>query len=394
MSTTAEGHDVAQRKTAPTDDFYPTSAMWAGVDRLLTDYAELQAIDDVVIAYSPDSRDSAAFVGFACETYGVKVSYVPMRPLQDSGFRARLAEAAPRTASATGKCVLLTFEKDTMSHHGDIRAHFSDRDSDRYRVIRAINAGADLFETGLALGPGELSAFNATLLERLMVASALTIRTQAGTDLRVHLDNRRYQYISNRGVAQPRQFVIIPAGEVATFPASIHGTLVADFAVNVNTIYNDDVRLEASPITTRIVSGQLADFDCPNPDMDRFLRHWFGRRNAKRVGELGFGTNKAVERAVFENSHLNERVPGVHIGFGQHNQTNALAGYECDIHIDLCAKGGLIWFDDDPEPLDLDTIAPSSQAHPAMARDEDVFSEEIQAQDCCGLLSQSRTCGI
>lgn len=392
MSTTAQSH-IAQKQPQHFDRMYPTQAMHDGVDRLLTEYAELDANDEVVIAYSPDSRDSAAFVGLACEAYDVRVGYVPMQPLRDPGFRARLAQVAPKRAGTTGKCVLLTFEKDTMSHHGDIRAHFSERDSDRYRVIRAINAGVDLFETGLALGPNELSALNATLLERLMAASTLRIRTEAGTDLRVSLDNQRFQYISNRGTAQPRQFVIIPAGEVATFPASIDGSLVADFAVNVNTIYDDDVRLDTCPITTRIADGQLVGFDCPNPAMDRFLRRNFDRSNATRVGELGFGTNKAVREAVCENSHLNERVPGTHIGFGQHNQTNASAGYECDIHIDLCAKGGLIWFDDDPQPLDLEAIAPSPRLHPAMARDEDVFSEEIQSQDCCGLLSQSPSCG-
>lgn len=366
----------------------------AGVQTLLTEYADLQSDDEVVIAYSPDSRESAALVGLACEARGVPASYVPLRPLKDAGFRARLAGAAPEEASPGGKCVLFTFERDTMSHHGDIRAHFASWDPHRYRVIRAINAGPALFATGLAIGPAELSALNTTLLERLNAASRLVIRTPAGTDLRVRLDNDKFRFISNRGVAQPRQFVILPAGEVATYPAEINGTLVADFAVNVNMFFEGDVRLEKTPVTARIVSGVLEDFEVEDSEIGRFLHRSFARSNARRVGELGFGTNRAVKTAVFENSHLNERVPGVHLGFGQHNQTNATTGYECDIHVDLCAKGALIWFDDDPVPLDLEKLTPSIRPHPGMARDEDVFSEEIQVEDCCGLTSGSLSCEV
>ncbi|WP_294123365.1 aminopeptidase [Sphingomonas sp.] len=368
---------------------FPKEEVWLGIDRLLSDYADVQVDDSIVIAYSPDSRGPAAWVGLACEQRHLPVTFVPLRPLRDSGFRARLAAAAPLIPDRRGKVILLTFERDTMSHHGDIRAHFASFAADSYRVIRAINAGSDLFATGLALSPEELSALNATLLARLRTSSRLQIRTDAGTDLRVSLKNQKFHYVSNRGFAQPRQFVIIPAGEVATFPDEISGTLVADFALNVNTRYDGDVRLRECPVTVQIRDGRLQSFSCENAGMSSFLDDCLKRDNARRVGELGFGTNKAVRTAVSENSHLNERVPGIHLGFGQHNQTNDAAGYACDIHIDLCAKGGRIWFDDSADPLDLEQVKPASHAHPDVARDEDVFSEEIQVEDCCGLLPRS-----
>lgn len=366
----------------------PDDRAWEGIQRLLDDYAEIEPGDRVVLAYSADSRTSAAWVGLALEQRGIEAAFVPMRPLKDDGFRARLAAAAPLLPDRPGKAVVLTFERDTMSHHGEIRAHFADFDPDAYRVIRAINAGHALFAVGLALGPQTLSALNTTLLSRLRAASRLRIRTEAGTDLQVTLDSARFQFISNRGVAQPRQFVILPAGEVATYPAAISGTLVADFALNVNMLYEHDVRLHAHPVTVEIRDGMLESFTCEDPTMRAFLDRSFARENSRRVGELGFGSNAAVTEAVPENSHLNERVPGVHLGFGQHNQTNDATGYACDIHVDLCAKGGSIWFDDDPEPLDLERVEPSLDPHPEFARDEDVFSEEIQVEDCCGLLAK------
>jgi hypothetical protein len=373
----------------PVHDHALDDRVWAGVQKFLTEYANIEQDDVVIIAYSPDSRDAAAWVGLACEERGLSPTFVPMRPLRDPRFGQRLARAVPNRNSVFGKCVLLTFERDTMSHHGAIRELFASYSANKYRVVRAINAGRDLFTTGVASSPRELSALNAFLLQRLQRAKQLLIRTAAGTELRVRLDNEKYRFVSNRGVAQPRQFVIVPAGEVATFPAHIEGTLVADFAMNINTLYEGDARLSAKPVTAIVHDGELERFSCCDPALYKFLEKSLSRPNARRVGELGFGTNKAVTTPVRENSHLNERVPGVHLGFGQHNQDNDAAGYACDIHIDLCAKGGMIWFDDSREPIDLDALVPSTSAHPEMARDEDVFSEEIQGEDCCGLLSLS-----
>ena len=99
------------------------------------------------------------------------------------------------------------------------------------------------------------------------------------------------------------------------------------------------------------------------------------------------------------NSHINERRPGVHIGFGQHNQDPGVVNYQCDLHLDLIAKGGTIWADENADSLDLEQFTPSANPHPLTPRDEDVFSpdSEIAAGgDCCGILQDDglRLCEI
>ena len=165
--------------------------------------------------------------------------------------------------------------------------------------------------------------------------------------------------------------------------------MVADFAINVNTYIPSDVRLDKTPVTVEIRNGRLTSFRCDNEEISKFLEKSFKRQNAINVGELGFGTNRAIG-AVPQNSHLNERVPGIHIGFGQHNQSDNAAGYFCDIHIDLCAKGGLVWFDEGKDPLDLEHVPPSRNPHPILVRNDDIRSEDVfsddMEEDCCGLL--------
>lgn len=360
--------------------------VWAGVQALLDDYVGIESSDDVVIVYTPDSRKPAVWVALALQERGFSPAFVPMLPLRDPGFCERLSRVVPAHRDGRGRCVCLLFELHTMSHNKVVKAVFSNYHTDQYKVVRAINSGRNLFTTGLAVHPNELSRLNTTILDRLRLSTSLRIQTPAGTDLAVQLDHTRFRWLSNRGIGDPGKFIIIPAGEVATFPARIDGTLVADFAININTQCDIDVRLERNPVTAQLRDGALTEFHCDNSSVVEFLNRSFSRPNARRVGELGFGTHRAVKTAVPENSHLNERVPGVHIGFGQHNQTVAAAGYFCDVHIDLCAKAGSVKGDGFVEPMDLATLTPSERPHPLLVNSEDVFSDDAE-DDCCGILS-------
>lgn len=360
--------------------------VWMGIQSLLDDYAHIRSEDDVVIAYTPDSREPAAWVRLALEEREITPSIVSMIPRRDPDFFARLSAVIPLRRDRPGRCVCLIFELHTMSHNKAVKMALREYEPHQYEVIRAINSGPDLFTVGLATHPHELSALNTTILEEVRDASSVSITTESGSELAVTLDNKRFKWLSNRGVGQPGKFLIIPAGEVATFPASISGVFVADFAINVNMYYAGDVRLQDNPVTVRVEDGALKDFLCDDRQITEFLDKCFSRENATRVGELGLGTNRAVETAVPENSHLNERVPGVHLGFGQHNQSVEATGYACDVHVDLCARGGHLWFDGSSEFLDLTSIDGSPRPHPALLNSVDVFSDDAE-EDCCGLLS-------
>jgi len=363
----------------------PPPSVWEGIGRFLDTYVGVVADDAVAIAYTPDSRLQTAWVIAALSERGISPVRVPMRPLVDSTFLERLTQALPAPESVQGRLVMLTFERDTMSHNDDLKAALTLYDADQCKVFRAISTSDELFTTAFALAPEELSARNTAVLERLQKAQHLHIETMGGSNLDVELDNSRFRWISNRGVWRSGKFVVVPAGEVATFPASITGTLVADFAVNVNTFLDQDVRLEMAPAFARIDAGRVADISCDNEDLQHFFERCLERPNARRVGELGFGTNAAVTTAIPMNSHTNERRPGVHIGFGQHNQREEVAGYFCDVHLDLIARGGRVWVDGEPEVLDLEGLLPSANPHPPIFVDEDVYSPELIEGDCCGV---------
>jgi|ERR1700722_12015684 len=363
--------------------------IWIGVQSLLDNYIQVKQEDIVVLAYAPDSSESAAWVTAALQMREVDVRCLSMVPLRDPGFDQRFRSVLPGVAELARRLIVLTLERDTMSHDRAIRAALNDYDQNKCAVFRAISAGEGLFAHALRISPGELTGRNTALLERFMVAKSLRIETAGGTRLRVGIDSSQYRWISNRGIWRPGHFVILPAGEVATYPASIEGVFVADFAFNVNAITERDARLSDHPITVHIERGRAVRYDCEDKETMGFLTESFDKYCAYNVGELGFGTNMGVTVADALNSHVNERRPGIHLGFGQHNQ-GAGFSYECNIHLDLIAKDGIVWVDDATTPINLEDISPSCGAHPTNSRDEDVFSPElddIEIDDCCGVLT-------
>lgn len=348
-------------------------AVWQGVNALLDDYAMIGDDDVAIVSYTPDSRQAAAWVSVALEMRGIGVTVLPMAPLRDATFAARLAAALPSQAQLAGRLIVMTFELDTLSHMDEFRDALAGYDPTRYLVIRARSASPELFSQALRVGPVELSALNTAILERCMPADALRVTSASGTDLRIRLDAQRHGWISVRGRSHPGSFTILPAGEVATSPAVINGVLVADFALCVNLVTSFDVRLRDHPITVVIADGQATDYHCDDGDVARFLDQCFAAKGRLEVRELGFGTNAAVKAATRWNSHINERRVGVHLGFGRNSE---MAGEVAPIHLDLVASGGRIWVDSDPIALDLDHLIPSAGEHPLHVEDSDVASPE------------------
>lgn len=358
-------------------------AIWEGVQSLLDNYAKVQEDDCVVVLYTSDSSESATWVSAALELRGIPARRVWMAPLQDDGFCERLASALPALADLEGRLVVLGFERDTMSHTRALEVALAPYP--KSQVLRAISACPSLFSTALRILPEELSARNSALLERLMTARRLRIQTEGGTDLSVTLDPG-HPWISSCGIARPGDAVILPAGEVATSPASIAGVFVADFAFNVNAITSRDSRLHDHPVTVWIEDGRAVKHECADLVVSRLLQECFHAYGAYNVGELGFGTNTAVTDAIAMNSHINERRPGIHLGFGN-NQDPGGVDSQPAIHLDLIARGAKVWVDADAMPLDLEGIAPL--ALPRL-RDEDAFAlrtQELEIGNCCGILT-------
>lgn len=180
------------------------------------------------------------------------------------------------------------------------------------------------------------------------------------------------------GALRPGGFMILPPGEIATYPARVNGVLVADGAINCNVTTTLDMRLGDCPLRVEIIDSVARSARCDNPDLQQLVEDCFARTNGRRIGELGFGTNQGLRDFVRHNSHLNERQPSFQLGFGQHNQPLSVVNYEADIHLDLITNDAIVDLPRQAGSVRMSTlVAQDGVEHPRLIRDEDITG------DCC-----------
>lgn len=363
----------------------PTGEAWRGVNALIDNYASIGKDDKVIVVYTDEGKNVAAWVSAALEIRKIDASSIWMAPFQDTNFLERFLKIVPKPDAVSGNIVLLIFEVETLSHSADISRGLCKFDAENIKVFRIMSSIPELFSSAMLIDPIKLSAINATILNRCMRTDTLRVKCDGGTDVEIKLDNSKYHWISNRGVWRPGSSIILPAGEVATFPADVNGTLVADVAYNINTISDRDVRLNKHPVTVVVENSVAVSHFCDDQDTWQYIDECFKSTNGNIIGELGFGTNNAITVPIPENSQINERFPGIHFGFGQHNQGEKV-DYYSERHIDLIAKGGKIWTNDGIEPLDLANIVPSFEDHPLVQAEDAFAADEVLEGDCCGLI--------
>lgn len=344
----------------------------SGAENLVSNYIKPGPDDGVVIAYVPKARDKAAVLGMVLEGR-VRTAAFGFSPYHDPHFNTRLQAAIAEAAGA--HLHIITLEDDSLSHSSILERQYTSQRAP-VSIYRLISTDDHTFANAFNVRPESITARNSGLLHALMGDHSVAITSPNGTSLEFSLSSK-YEWLSVRGTTRPGAFVILPAGEVATYTPDITGTFVADLAMRVNVANRLDASLIDTPITMELEHSRIMNFQTARADLTEFIENCLLRDNTDRVGEIGFGTNYGVSEPSKVNSHTNERIPGLHLGFGTANQSEELVPYDAAIHLDLVGRGGTVNIDGQHE---LELARPSFElnlSHPALPRDQDVSG------DCC-----------
>jgi len=181
---------------------------------------------------------------------------------------------------------------------------------------------------------------------REIASSARTIRalTAAGTDVVAEL-NPRYQWLKTSGIISRDKWGNLPGGEVFTTPGEVNGTFVVDGVVGdyLCARFGD---LKREPLTIRVAGNRLVEATSPNRALqDEFWRYTHTDENSDRVGEFAIGTNIALDHVIGQILQ-DEKIPGVHMAFGNPYGEHTGAEWYSSTHIDVVGTGFDIWADD------------------------------------------------
>ena len=175
-------------------------------------------------------------------------------------------------------------------------------------------------------------------------ARTIRARTHAGTDIVADL-NKSYKWVKTSGIISTQKWGNLPGGEVFTTPGEVNGAFVIDGVVGdyLCAKYGD---LRDTPLTVHVKGNRITEAHSANRELeDEFWQYTHTDENSDRVGEFAIGTNIGC-RTVIGNILQDEKLPGIHMAFGNPYGAHTGAEWYSSTHIDVVGREFDIWADD------------------------------------------------
>jgi len=261
---------------------------------------------------------------------------------------------APRPMSAAPQAVLEALEAAdagilcVQPQEGELAARMAivaTVERRRIRYAHMVGVTPRIMREGLCADYQLVDRLSQQLCERLRRASRLSVKTRGGTDFIARFEPS-HAWVKTSGLINPRYWSNLPAGEVFTTPRSVDGTFVCDGTAGdyFNAKYGP---LDSTPLVLEVRGGRLVDAQCERADLrNDFWDYCHTGTNSDRVGELAFGTNYGL-REMIGVLLQDEKVPGVHIAFGDPYGRQTHADWAARTHVDVLTRGCNVWIDDE-----------------------------------------------
>ena len=213
----------------------------------------------------------------------------------------------------------------------------------RMRHAHMVNIDRRVMLEGMRADFEEVDRISTQVWQMASAAQEIHATTPAGTDVTGHF-SPRLKWLKTSGIISPHKWGNLPGGETFTAPQRVDGTFVIDGVVGdyLCEKYGD---LGASPLTSRIRDSRLVEVHSDNKELEAdFWRYCHTDENSDRAGEFAIGTNIAVQD-VIGNILQDEKIPGIHIAFGNPYGAHTGADWYSSTHIDVVGRRFDIWID-------------------------------------------------
>lgn len=213
----------------------------------------------------------------------------------------------------------------------------------KMRHAHMVNIEKRIMLEGMRADFNEVDAISTRVWAMASRARQIVAKTPAGTDLIADF-TPDYKWLKTSGIISPHKWGNLPGGETFTTPLDVNGTFVIDGVVGdyLCAKYGD---LGETPLTIEVKNNRLTSARSDNKDLEReFWQYCHTDENSDRVGEFAIGTNIGVSD-VIGNILQDEKIPGVHIAFGNPYGAHTGAQWDSKTHIDVVGRRFDIWID-------------------------------------------------
>ncbi len=253
-----------------------------------------------------------------------------------------LEDLAPRPLTTKPQPILDDLETSQVSifavqaQQGELRTRMQMTDVVNRRKIRhahMVNITRQIMLDGMRADFLKVDQLSQKIWEIASAGKVIRATTPAGTSIVAQM-NPAYKWLKTSGIISPNKWGNLPGGETFTTPGEVNGTFVVDGVVGdyLCAKYGD---LRDTPLTIQIDGNRLTSAHSANKELEaEFWAYTHTDENSDRVGEFAIGTNIGVHD-VIGNILQDEKLPGIHIAFGNPYGDHTGADWYSATHIDV-----------------------------------------------------------
>jgi aminopeptidase len=195
-----------------------------------------------------------------------------------------------------------------------------------------IGIDENLMADGMCADYDEVFRLTNQVYELVRPAKKIHVTSAKGSDVTATFHENWHWIPCHGRYHEQGQWGNLPEGEVFTAPATVDGVLVCDV---LGDYFSEKYGVLDQPLVLRVKDGYITDVASENAVLAQEVRdYFFSVPNGNRAGEFAIGTLTSLKHLV-GNLLQDEKMPGLHVAFGNPYPQFTGADWDASIHVDV-----------------------------------------------------------
>lgn len=195
-----------------------------------------------------------------------------------------------------------------------------------------IGIDEQLMAEGMCADYDEVFELTNRVYEKVRHAKRIHVTSEKGSDVTATF-HQDWRWVPCHGrYHEQGKWGNLPEGEVFTAPATIDGVLVCDV---LGDYFSEKYGVLKHPLVMKIERGFVTDVSSEDTALAQEVREYlFSVPNGNRAGEFAIGTLTSLDHLT-GNLLQDEKIPGLHVAFGNPYPQFTGADWDATIHVDV-----------------------------------------------------------
>ena len=207
-----------------------------------------------------------------------------------------------------------------------------------------IGIDEQLMVEGMCANYDEVFKLTNRVYEKVRHAKRIHVTSEKGSDVTATF-HQDWRWVPCHGrYHEQGKWGNLPEGEVFTAPATVDGVLVCDV---LGDYFSEKYGVLKHPLVMKIEGGFVTDVSSEDTALAQEVREYlFSVPNGNRAGEFAIGTLTSLDHLT-GNLLQDEKIPGLHVAFGNPYPQFTGADWDATIHVDVIPTNCTIEVDDE-----------------------------------------------